>query len=135
MPFGTLPIIRQLPLKQQIETTILQDKTIQQALIRVLREAQRLREDSDNENKKTKKYKDDLANLIQRSVHSYVDGWNKICPFWLQDYIKEIENESDPEFGEYLRLREKFEGIKQQEEKDFSHLPHHYKGDLSKEFA
>jgi len=52
------------------------------------------------------------ASAMIREVQMFEDGMNGIVPQTWIEYAKEIRNEADPEWEEFKRLRNKFEGDK-----------------------
>jgi hypothetical protein len=42
-------------------------------------------------------------------VQAFEDGMNQEVPEFLKGYVKEAQNQADPEYQEFLRLRKKFD--------------------------
>ena len=52
------------------------------------------------------------ASAMIREIQMFEDGMNGIVPQTWIEYVKEVRNETDPEWKEFQRLRNKFEGDK-----------------------
>lgn len=52
------------------------------------------------------------ASELIRQVEMFEDGMNGVVPQTWIEYAKEVRNQADPEWEEFQRLRNKFEGDK-----------------------
>ncbi|KKM70268.1 hypothetical protein LCGC14_1442400 [marine sediment metagenome] len=50
------------------------------------------------------------ASALIREVEMFEDGMNGVVPQTWIEYAKEIRNEADPEWEEFQRLKNKFQG-------------------------
>lgn len=96
-------------------------EVIQQALLKALELAEKKREDAGYAGAMD----DGGASALEMQVTSYANGWLHEVPAWLQVYVDAIIHESDSEYDEYWRLKEKFEGMARPKKRLIeSTLPH-----------
>lgn len=81
------------------------DKLIEAIKVKVLREAESRRESAAYGGRRD----DGGASLLEAQVKWYEYGRQGVMPPEWKEHAREVVNENDPEWADYLRLRKKFE--------------------------
>lgn len=113
----TIPKDSQFTIREKVID--IEDVTIRCALLKALEDAQAKRQAAGLQGSTS----DGGASSIEMCVTAYSNGWRRMIPQWLEEYVKQVENEADPDYEKYLELREKFQGIARASQQDFTKLP------------